>query len=492
MRRLAAFFTSSFSDIGDSRVLGLALHRAWIATFFFSANTINYSSGSGGHLGNLYNVSLMALALVMLSGGIAPHMMKSIMRFKAVQILSPLFMSVGSFLLLIAVNTGGDLFVSILSGGLTGLGSGMLLLYWGELYGESDATTAQINSALAFTLAVFIYALFLLFSASLLFIVAATILPLLSGIALLKAYPTRPAERTAHVIQGGITNVARVAVTALIISFVNGVFGRIAHSTSAPPETQAQVLAAETLFTISLFVSTLILAILIFTTIFVSHKSDLGIIYRFVLMFFIVGVLFSPYEDGIGLFASVITNAGYSAFELIFWIALSNISYRYHIPPLRAFGFGRLAWVIGVYLGGLYPPPFIIESMLQSAAYLPFFLISLLIVLVVATYAFILPEHSIVAITTGFGNRHGNLQSRCKTLSEKYGLSQRENEVLVLLVKGRNLASIKKSLNISAGTASTHRQRIYQKTGIHSRQELLDLLELTQPDKPNLQEKNGN
>jgi DNA-binding CsgD family transcriptional regulator len=139
--------------------------------------------------------------------------------------------------------------------------------------------------------------------------------------------------------------------------------------------------------------------------------------------------------------------------------------------------------VIGVYLGATYPPPFIVEQIQQSAVHLPFFLVSLLIVLVVATYAFILPEHNIVAITTGLGNHRGSLQSRCKTLSEKYSLSQRENEVLVLLVKGRNLASIKETLNISAGTVSTHRQRIYQKMGIHSRQELLDFLEQTHPDR---------
>jgi DNA-binding CsgD family transcriptional regulator len=487
MDRLAAFFTSSFSGIGDSRVLGLALHRAWIATFFFSANTIQYPDGVGGQFGNLYNLSLIGLALVLLLGGIAPHAMKSFMRFRATQILSPLLMSVGSLLLLAAANSGGNLVISVLSGAFTGVGSGMLLLYWGELYGESDATTAQINSALAFTLAVFIYALFLLFSSTVLFIVAATMLPLLSGVTLLRVYSERPVNRDVKVIPGGVSSVVRVAATALIISFVNRAFAGIPRDASAPiapVDSQAAALAAETLFAVSLFISTLILAILIFITIFVSHKSDLSLIYRFVLVFFIAGVLFSPYEGTTGLLAAVVTNTGYSAFELIFWIALSNISYRYHIPALRTFGFGRLAWVIGVYLGATYPPPFIVEQIQQSAVHLPFFLVSLLIVLVVATYAFILPEHNIVAITTGLGNHRGSLQSRCKTLSEKYSLSQRENEVLVLLVKGRNLASIKETLNISAGTVSTHRQRIYQKMGIHSRQDLLDLLEQTRPDKP--------
>lgn len=62
-------------------------------------------------------------------------------------------------------------------------------------------------------------------------------------------------------------------------------------------------------------------------------------------------------------------------------------------------------------------------------------------------------------------------------LSSEYGLSPRENEVLYLLAKGRNAEFIQDELVVSRHTAKAHIYHIYQKTGVHSRQELIDMLE---------------
>jgi DNA-binding CsgD family transcriptional regulator len=55
-------------------------------------------------------------------------------------------------------------------------------------------------------------------------------------------------------------------------------------------------------------------------------------------------------------------------------------------------------------------------------------------------------------------------------------LTTRETEVLTLLAQGRSLPYIQKQMNISESTVRTHVKHIYSKLGIHSRQELLDLL----------------
>lgn len=47
--------------------------------------------------------------------------------------------------------------------------------------------------------------------------------------------------------------------------------------------------------------------------------------------------------------------------------------------------------------------------------------------------------------------------------------------MLPLLLKGRTIARIQEELFISAGTVNTHTRHIYQKMGIHDRQQLLDL-----------------
>ncbi|MFO7731526.1 MAG: FHA domain-containing protein [Spirochaetia bacterium] len=59
--------------------------------------------------------------------------------------------------------------------------------------------------------------------------------------------------------------------------------------------------------------------------------------------------------------------------------------------------------------------------------------------------------------------------------AKKYGLSEREEEVLFLLLRGKRIQEIGEKLFISPGTAKLHTQNIYKKTGCHSRIELLSL-----------------
>lgn len=69
------------------------------------------------------------------------------------------------------------------------------------------------------------------------------------------------------------------------------------------------------------------------------------------------------------------------------------------------------------------------------------------------------------------------LAARCEELARRYDLTAREQEVLVPLVRGRSAASIAASLNMSTETARTHIRHIYQKTDIHSRDELMDIVD---------------
>lgn len=76
-------------------------------------------------------------------------------------------------------------------------------------------------------------------------------------------------------------------------------------------------------------------------------------------------------------------------------------------------------------------------------------------------------------------NAKGMWKKRCRALGEECGLSDRQFEVLVLMSQGRNAKYIEQALTISLSTAQTHIRNIYRKTGVHSRQELLDLIENT-------------
>jgi DNA-binding CsgD family transcriptional regulator len=68
-------------------------------------------------------------------------------------------------------------------------------------------------------------------------------------------------------------------------------------------------------------------------------------------------------------------------------------------------------------------------------------------------------------------------EMHCHDIAKTYELSARETEVLILFGRGRDLPYICERLYISKPTVNTHIRHIYAKIGIHSKQELLDLLE---------------
>lgn len=69
----------------------------------------------------------------------------------------------------------------------------------------------------------------------------------------------------------------------------------------------------------------------------------------------------------------------------------------------------------------------------------------------------------------------GAVEERSAVMAQKFGLSPREGDVLVLLIQGRTVSAICQKLQLSEGTVKTHIAHIYDKTSVHSRQELLDL-----------------
>lgn len=70
-----------------------------------------------------------------------------------------------------------------------------------------------------------------------------------------------------------------------------------------------------------------------------------------------------------------------------------------------------------------------------------------------------------------------DIESQCRRLANRSSLASRETEVLLLLARGRSIPYIAETLYVTENTAKTYRQRIYAKLGVHSKQELLDLVE---------------
>ncbi|MBF7993700.1 helix-turn-helix domain-containing protein [Rahnella laticis] len=71
--------------------------------------------------------------------------------------------------------------------------------------------------------------------------------------------------------------------------------------------------------------------------------------------------------------------------------------------------------------------------------------------------------------------KHNLLNQRNERIAGIPTLSQRENLILKLILKGRRNGEISRSLDISEKTVSTHRRNIYKKINVHNLSELYRL-----------------
>ncbi len=72
----------------------------------------------------------------------------------------------------------------------------------------------------------------------------------------------------------------------------------------------------------------------------------------------------------------------------------------------------------------------------------------------------------------------GELEGRVfASIASEYGLSPREHEVFSMLAQGHTSAFIADAAGITPGTAKAHVAHIYQKLGVHSKDEMLELVE---------------
>ena len=71
----------------------------------------------------------------------------------------------------------------------------------------------------------------------------------------------------------------------------------------------------------------------------------------------------------------------------------------------------------------------------------------------------------------------GRFRKACVSLAERYQLTDRELDVLILLARGRTAGFIADDMVISPATAKVHIRNVYTKMQVHSQQDLISMVE---------------
>jgi DNA-binding CsgD family transcriptional regulator len=360
----------------------------------------------------------------------------------------------------------------ILCGVLTGTGSALLLMQWGRSFGSIPATTSSLESALGYLIAAIAY-LVMGFLPFLTTAFVAAILPFCSSYALTRQQVRASGTEADHPGFSALRHdpfLPKLLAGTLLIGCIAGITGEV-HVVS-DPATPAGNLTWQFFFAAA-FAPLMILIINIF-----SKRHDFGFSYRPTLVLMVFGVVMIPFSVQNAQMAGWLILIGYHCFDLLIWTLLADLSYRFHVSPILSFGLGRgalyLANGLGTFLG-----TFLRLQIGASPSFVTLSKVSIVITLVlIITYSFILTEKDLISYKgVEKDGKPGAIMQSCNAIAALYSLSPREEDVMRLMVKGRSIARIQDELYMSKGTVNTHLHHIYQKLSIHTRQELLDLVE---------------
>lgn len=201
-----------------------------------------------------------------------------------------------------------------------------------------------------------------------------------------------------------------------------------------------------------------------------SSGIQLELAIRWVFPLMALGLLCTSFPRSLALsVACLILASTHAALEMTMRLQIIGMAKMSQRDEVRAIGLGFFAISLGAVLGEML---FLLFARLEVAAGTYFAVAFAYTILVVVASLF---QKKDAGLAVASPSPTADVAERGERMRRRYGLSNREHEVLLFLLEGRSHPYIRDTLFISKSTVDTHVRHIYRKVGVKSKQELIDL-----------------
>lgn len=262
----------------------------------------------------------------------------------------------------------------------------------------------------------------------------------------------------------------KVAVTIAAFSFVT------AFLVSRFSGNQSQVPAVD--FLLGRLLEMVISGIVLYVVVKLNKPFNFSQLWRIALLVLALDMLSQTMFPEITVLRCVESSA-WDLIVLFAWLTLSDVAQHSKLPAPWVFGIG---WAC-------YTAPFAIGSMMSPAysggEHDAVIVVALMFVLLlVSSFCLEMRDQDTKWLFAELRGEpvsapadYRSLEERCEEVGKQHKLTPRELEIMQLLCKGRTKAYIAETLYLTENTVKGHTKHIYSKLDVHSKQELLDLVE---------------
>ena len=453
-------------DLSARRIIGFACNQAFVffALFVNAANSDAFllEGSVGGRFGLLCVLLFMVVGFALVRG-IGP---KRYARLFARPLLYLYAVLSGVGLLVPALLPDAGMPAALLQGALVGMTTSLLLTAWGRSFGNEPTETSVPEVFLGSLVGALVCLAFSLAPGSYAALAAVCLLPI-AGVVNIEIGGDAAVSVSAASEHG-----AAQALSAKVIAGT-ALFGVAAGLVVWFPGNANGGLHEHYQVAIVLYGAFLIGGLSLLLSDGFGRGAALNKSYRLAVFVMMVGVVVAPWPmlAGSPLAGETVVFAGFLGLEAVLislFLVLAEIT---STDCGKSFSTGFLALFAGEFAGALLAA-FLTASSYDAVLFdVPVMLAGIVILL---SYVFLFTERDFDELSQ-LVKESDSLESAQEDIVSRYGLSNRESEILAYALRGRTSERIAQELVISKSTVDTHLRRIYAKCGVHSRQELLDL-----------------
>lgn len=338
--------------------LGFGIHQAWIYTAMFGTTTIFHAPQALGSYAEssislVFLISIVVFGLSLLFAAATDQKLLKFYTAKRAIIGAAAFTAIGTFAVF-AVNVPGVLgFAATLFAGVsTGIGSALLLLFWGIAFSRHGAATIVMNTAVAIVIAIALYSCVLHIIPPPFSGILTGCLPLLELPLLWRLTPVSYAVRHAIPIFNPLPVrkmpfSIRLALPTLLFGFALGALRSISTQIILPSSDLTTQLLA-------LFAGGAATVLLLVTSFCLDKRSHWDFLFRPLIPFIAVTLFFLPTLSlGSSVLEPLVLLTGYMCFEALMWVFFGEMSQEFRLSPIFVFGIGRGCLALGSLAGSL-------------------------------------------------------------------------------------------------------------------------------------------
>lgn len=145
--------------------------------------------------------------------------------------------------------------------------------------------------------------------------------------------------------------------------------------------------------------------------------------------------------------------------------------------PLMVFGLGRGLFELSLVVGILTLETPFFDVVSQATDGVIYFGVIIAVLIMINRFLLIVKMGTSASPLEEKSGINDALRKRCTDLGAAKNLSERQMEVMFLVCRGFTKSVIAKELYVSESTVRWHVKQLYNKLGIHNKQELIDLVE---------------